>query len=161
MFHTKEIERKFLIKSLPINTEVYPGLSIEQFYISDKPEIRARKTDNMYQIDIKTDVASLVRNEYSITITEEEYYSLKKQCISYIITKQRHQVPLDASVSCFADVDIYTSSNLLGLEIVEVEFHDEEVAKSFVPPDWFGREVTNELEYRNRNLAKLPFYVIN
>ncbi len=37
--------------------------------------------------------------------------------------------------------------------MAEVEFDSEKKADEFVPPDWFGKEVTNEASYKNRSLA--------
>ena len=36
----------------------------------------------------------------------------------------------------------------------EVEFDSVESAKSYVPPAWFGREVTEEVGYSNSDLSK-------
>ena len=43
---------------------------------------------------------------------------------------------------------------LEGLLIVEVEFNSKELANSFVPPIWFGKEVTMDLKYKNETLSK-------
>jgi CYTH domain-containing protein len=37
--------------------------------------------------------------------------------------------------------------------LVEVEFPSEAAARAFVPPDWFGEDVTGDRRYRNRTLA--------
>ena len=50
-----------------------------------------------------------------------------------------------------AEVDLYI--NLNNLKIVEVEFESEKEANNFKPPKWFGKEVTYNLEYKNKNLA--------
>ena len=41
-----------------------------------------------------------------------------------------------------------------GLMLVEVEFPSMESAMSFVPPDWFGEDVTMSGEYQNSRLSK-------
>ncbi|MBP9483819.1 MAG: adenylate cyclase, partial [Negativicutes bacterium] len=51
-------------------------------------------------------------------------------------------------------VDIYHGNELTGLAVVEVEFDSLEAAASFVPPNWFGHEVTADQRYKNANLAK-------
>ena len=38
--------------------------------------------------------------------------------------------------------------------IVEIEFSDIKNAKSFDIPNWFGKEVTENNAYKNKNLAK-------
>ena len=50
------------------------------------------------------------------------------------------------------EVDVY-EGRLAGLVVVEVEFPDREAAIGFIPPAWFGREVTDDPDYANRNLA--------
>ena len=39
--------------------------------------------------------------------------------------------------------------------LVEVEFESVEQANSFVPPEWFGDDVTNDKRYHNSYLSKL------
>ena len=39
------------------------------------------------------------------------------------------------------------------MKLAEVEFPSEEAAHAFVPPEWFGREVTFTGEYQNSRLA--------
>ena len=40
--------------------------------------------------------------------------------------------------------------------MVEVEFDDEESARSFVPPAWFGKDVTFDGRYHNSYLSSVP-----
>ena len=42
-----------------------------------------------------------------------------------------------------------------GLVFVEVEFDSLDAATAFVPPDWFGDDVTNDRRYHNSYLSKL------
>jgi CYTH domain-containing protein len=51
-----------------------------------------------------------------------------------------------------AEVDDYTG-DLAGLVVVEIEFDDEQAARAFTPPAWFGPELTGEPAYANRSLA--------
>jgi CYTH domain-containing protein len=50
------------------------------------------------------------------------------------------------------EVDIY-QKEMTGLMVVEVEFASEEEAESFLVPECFGREVTRDERYKNKNLA--------
>ena len=52
-----------------------------------------------------------------------------------------------------AELDTYLGKNA-GLMTVEVEFPSEEAAHNFIPPDWFGEDVSDVLEYKNSLLAK-------
>ena len=50
------------------------------------------------------------------------------------------------------ELDLFEGS-LEGLIIAEVEFPTVKASRSFAPPAWFGREVTRDARYKNRNLA--------
>jgi len=50
------------------------------------------------------------------------------------------------------EVDVY-QKKMAGLKVVEIEFASEEEAAAFVVPVWFGREVTRDERYKNKNLA--------
>ena len=57
-----------------------------------------------------------------------------------------------ATTRATAEVDEYAGA-LDGLVVAEVEFADEETARGFEPPAWFGRELTDDWRYANRSLA--------
>ncbi|MEA2658813.1 MAG: hypothetical protein QOF64_1409 [Candidatus Binatota bacterium] len=40
-----------------------------------------------------------------------------------------------------------------GLVLAEIEFPSREKSEEFKPPDWFGEEVTEDIRYKNQNLA--------
>ena len=66
------------------------------------------------------------------------------------VEKVRYQIPHgDVTI----ELDIYYG-NLQGLVTAEVEFTNERRARNFVPPIWFGKEVTYEEKYKNRILAE-------
>ena len=44
---------------------------------------------------------------------------------------------------------------LEGLRMVEVEFDNEDQALNFVPPEWFGKDVSDDHRFRNVNLASI------
>jgi CYTH domain-containing protein len=50
------------------------------------------------------------------------------------------------------ELDVY-GGELHGLIVAEVEFDDQMSAASFAAPYWFGREVTDDPEYKNQRLA--------
>lgn len=50
-------------------------------------------------------------------------------------------------------VDVFLGDNV-GLVIAEVEFGD---ATDVLVPDWCGEEVTGDVRYYNRSLARVPF----
>ena len=67
------------------------------------------------------------------------------------IKKSRYKIPAENDL--VYELDIY-HDNLDGLMVVEVEFANEELANNFVKPNWFGREVTDNKDYKNASLAK-------
>ena len=69
------------------------------------------------------------------------------------IDKTRYRVALDDPLADVAEVDLY-AGELAGLCVVEVEFGSETEAAAFVPPDWFGRELTGEPGWSNAALAR-------
>ena len=68
-----------------------------------------------------------------------------------ILTKRRYEIPIEGTALTI-ELDIF-SGVYEGLILAEVEFPTEEEALAFVPPSWFGREVTYSGEYQNSVLA--------
>ena len=65
------------------------------------------------------------------------------------IQKTRYLMRLGELV---VEIDVF-HNRFEGLNLAEVEFKSREQAECFVPPKWFGREVTDDAHYSNRNLA--------
>lgn len=59
----------------------------------------------------------------------------------------------DWKENLIAEIDVF-HGRLDGLILIEVEFPDEETALHFIPPTWFGREVTFDKAYHNSNLSR-------
>jgi len=144
-----EIERKFLVASLPDLTSL--GFKkLEQAYLSFEPEIRIRCVDNEYYLTEKSD-GDLVRTEIERSIDNESYQILSNLIQSRIINKTRYYIKINSELT--AELDIYYEE-LEGLATIEVEFKSEEEANNFVVPDWFGKEITYDERYKNKNLAR-------
>ena len=144
-----EIERKFLVNQIP-QLDGYKHSQIVQVYVKS-PKIRARKIDDKF-IATKKSEGTIVREEIEWEISRaewEKYYSENK---SMSVEKTRYFIPLDKYT---AELDVYHAKNQ-GLVTVEVEFATYEEAISFVPPAWFGKDVTENKEYQNKNLAINP-----
>jgi len=145
----KEKERKFLVKYLPEGYEEVRHNLIEQAYLSLLPEFRIRKIGNAY---VKTEKGEgdFTRDEAEAPISFETFLDLEKQACTPFLIKMRHYVPL--SHGNIAELDVYR--NIKDLLTVEVEFKSNEKANAFEIPDWFGREITYDKAFKNKNLAK-------
>jgi CYTH domain-containing protein len=146
-----EIERKFLVKNKPNLFFAKEKINIFQFYLSFNPEIRLRKSNETFFLTIKSG-EGLVRSEFEFIVSEEEYIARKKDKISNEIRKTRYI--LELTNDCIAEFDVY-NGYLKGLCVVEVEFKTEGEALGFVPPQWFGDEITSNKKYKNKNLSKI------
>lgn len=144
-----EIERKFLVKEVP-DLSQYKVLHIEQGYISTHPTIRIRRENDTYYVTCKGH-GSLSHEELNIPMDASAYEHLLSKIDGILISKNRYLIPLPGGLT--AELDEFLDT-LLGLYYVEVEFSTEKEALDFVPPAWFGREVTYDKSYSNASLSK-------
>jgi CYTH domain-containing protein len=146
-----EIERKFLVEKLPPALNALDGISIRQGYVSiadNDFELRFRQKDDCFYQTIKQG-SGLVRQESEIELRHDQFESLWPLTTDRQIQKVRYEIPL-GDVIC--ELDIFDGP-LKGLQLVEVEFETIEQSAAFVPPDWFGIEVTDDRRYKNKQLA--------
>ncbi len=147
----KEIERKFIIESLPQNLDKYPRHEILQGYlaiIEDGTEVRIRQKGQKHYLTVKSG-GRLQRDEVEIELTHDQFTRLWPLTIGKRIEKVRYELEHAGNL---IELDVYRSS-LKGLVTAEVEFQSMEDSESFVPPEWFGREVTQDERYKNKSLA--------
>ena len=144
-----EWERKFLLKTMQ-DLDGVKNDKIIQRYFDGPPKFRLRSINNSIYIANKksNDIHPL---EEEIEITRELFYFLGGDYDKDTVYKTRYYIPLEDGL--IAELDIY-EKDLTGLVTVEVEFETEEEMNSFVPPTWFGREVTYEKGFKNRALAR-------
>ncbi len=147
-----EIERKFLIHKLPDNLNAYPFQLLEQAYLCTDPVVRVRRSDDIYTLTYKSK-GLMSREEYNLPLTAESYEHLKKKADGNIIRKKRFRIPLPDELTIELDLFDTPFEELI---LAEVEFTSEEQAHSFLPPDWFGEEVTWSTEYHNSTLSQRP-----
>ena len=145
-----EIERKFLIKELPENLESYPSQHIAQGYLNTEPVVRIRRSNEEYYLTYKGK-GLMVREEYNLPLTAEAFEHMLPKIDGILIDKIRYLIPLEDGLT--AELDIFQGA-LAPLCIVEVEFDSVEAANTFLPPSWFGDDVTNSREYHNSNLSQ-------
>ena len=129
-----EIERKYLIDTLPEDYQDYPCRHIEQAYLNTDPVIRIRKDNNKHELTYKSK-GLMAREEYNLPLDEASYQHLLTKIDGRLIRKKRYMIPLNDSLT------------------IEVEFPDEASALSFTPPEWFGTDVTFSSEYHNSTLS--------
>lgn len=145
-----EIERKYLLNELPDNLESYESHRIEQGYLCTEPVVRIRRQDDDYILTYKSK-GLMVREEYNLPLTKESYEQLKTKIDGILISKTRYLIPLNQTLTIELDVfdGVYT-----GLYLAEVEFASEKDANNFIPPAWFGEDVTFSTKYHNSTMSK-------
>ena len=143
-----EIERKFLLKSLP-DLSCYSYHILEQAYLNTDPVIRIRREDENYYLTYKGK-GLLTREEYNLPLNAASYQHLLPKADGVIIRKKRYLIPYE---NYTVELDIFLPP-YDSLIIAEVEFSCEEEASLFSPPSWFDREVTYDPSYHNSNLSK-------
>lgn len=145
-----EIERKYLIHTLPDHLEDYPHRTLEQAYLCTEPVVRVRRDDNDYILTYKSK-GLMVREEYNLPLTEEAYRHLLVKADGRIITKERYCIPYGDHLT--VELDVF-DGDLAPLLLAEVEFASEEEANAFTPPAWFGKDVTFSSKYHNSTLSQ-------
>ncbi len=145
-----EIERKFLINKLPENIKEYPFHIIEQAYLCTNPVVRVRRQDEDYILTYKGS-GMMAREEYNLPLNKEAYEHLLTKADGAIISKKRYLIPLSEQLTIELD-EFYKPMN--DLLLAEVEFPSIEEANAFVPPEWFGEDVTFDAAYHNSTMSR-------
>lgn len=158
----KEIEKKFLINTLPKNLEQYERREIEQGYLCTSPIVRIRKSNEDYiltykskfgiALDAEKASGAKINNEVELPLTKEGYEHLKEKTDGFLIRKTRYIIPLEKGLK--AELDIF-KGQLEGLMFAEVEFPDKETMESFQPPEWIGENVSLDKRYSNYYLSSV------
>lgn len=148
---TLEIERKFLVTSLPEDFTTHPHCHLRQGYIASTEEgieVRVRAADGYFTLTIKS-AGGQVRTEVEVQLSTQDFEALWTLTGSRRVEKYRTRYPLGGPV---AEVDIFEGS-LRPLQLAEIEFSNVDAAEAFRPPDWFGQDVTANPRYKNKSLA--------
>ncbi|NOU97788.1 CYTH domain-containing protein [Paenibacillus sp. LMG 31456] len=155
---SKEIERKFLLPAFPakeLENKAIAMVSKQYIYqtylaFSEDQEIRVRKLVNNEGLSDFTHTFKsghgLVREEIEYPISEKIYTQLLNNTKLKPLEKIRTKVEYEGHIF---EVDEYKQIDLI---VVEVEFPDVHSAEVFTVPDWFGRELGQEEEFRNKTL---------
>jgi len=145
-----EIERKFLIKTLPENLESFPHFELEQGYLETAPVVRIRRKDDDYILTYKSQ-GLMKRQEVELPLTKNSFERLLKKCDGLIISKTRYTIPDNRYT---IELDVFHGA-LNGFVMAEVEFSSEEEAELYTAPSWFGKEVTAISEFHNSRLSRM------
>lgn len=152
----KEYERRFFpdLATFTCDTFLYSSVLITQAYLED--EMRTRIRDELdlstyshtYTQTRKTG-EGVSRGEAEHEITKHEYVKLLQRAACSLV-KRRYFMPWGKYT-----VQVNFFEGPLGRYIqIEVEFASEEEANAFIPPEWFGVEVTDDKRHDNYSLAK-------
>lgn len=144
-----EIERKFLIQTLPENLDTYPCSEIEQGYLCTQPVLRIRRNNDRYIFTYKS-AGLMSREEIESPLTREAYLHLRKKCDGHLISKTRYKLPDTHGYTI--ELDVF-HDDLNGLYLAEVEFPTEDEALAYQPPHWFTCEVTSEATFHNSRIS--------
>jgi CYTH domain-containing protein len=152
-----EIEKKFLIRCMP-DLKQYRVKHIEQGYLCTNPVVRIRKSNQDYiltykgSFDEKTSKEDKVRinKEMEVPLNPEGYAHLREKVDGHLIQKDRYLIPLEDGH--MGELDVFYGV-LEGLIFIEVEFESRQDADDFVPPAWFGENVSHDYHYSNSYLS--------
>jgi adenylate cyclase len=145
-----EVERKWLVRDLP-QLSMGEGKEVIQGYIAvaaDGTEVRLRQTDGKFFQTVKSG-GGLVRDEIEIDLTQDQFEALWRAAAGRRLKKTRYTWDWAGNQ---VEIDVYHGS-LAGLIVAEVEFPSAHASAEFVPPPWFGTEVTEDMHYKNVTLA--------
>lgn len=153
----KEIEKKFLIYSIPETVDILETKEIHQTYLAlGDEELRVRKAikngKEKYTLTIKRG-SGLVREEIETEISSSTYEQLLSSTNKKPLIKTRNVAKLISGCMEY-NVEIDTYQNITGLIVAEIEFPTETAANNFTAPEWFGDDVTEIKDYKNQNLWK-------
>jgi adenylate cyclase len=145
---TVERERKYLVAGRP--ELATPGATLRQGYLAvGQPSVRVREVDRREWILTIKAGSGPVRTEVELPLRQDEFDALWPLTEGRRIEKTRYRIPLGDRT---AELDVFAGS-LTGLELVEVEFDDDDQMAAFVAPAWFGTDVTDDQRFTNAALA--------
>jgi CYTH domain-containing protein len=149
----REIERRFLIGDpKSVSRHASSSERIEQGYVaidSNGTHVRVRKLGEQTVLTAKQG-SGRDRFEAELEIDGSDFEDLWPLTEGRRIAKRRHYG--DAGDGAEFEADVFDGP-LRGLVVVEVEFDSADESERFQPPDWFGREVTDDERYSNVKLA--------
>ena len=146
-----EIERKFLVEQLPHDLDCVSPPGDRTGVPGDHRRRRGagRRYGDEAFLTIKSSGGES-RVEEEIEIDRRRFAALWPLTDGRRIEKRRYRIPAGNGLTL--ELDVY-HGRLEGLLTAEVEFGSVADAAAFVPPDWLGRDVTDDRRYKNQRLA--------
>ena len=146
-----ERERRFLVEIVPDGLVRSGVAELRQGYLAaaDFRSVRVRDAGTGgCTLTVKAG-GGAERTELEWPIERREFDAAWPHTQGRRVEKTRHRIPSGDHV---IELDVF-GGELAGLVIAEVEFDTEAAMEVFVPPIWFGREVTDDGRYTNASLA--------
>src|SRR5690242_6940157 len=156
MAYKEEIERKFLVEQAKLPPLPEPK-RLSQSYLSYNPTVRVRLEEEPQQrkgyLTIKGE-GMVGRDEFEYEIAADEAAQLLKMAKNSVVSKRRYELPVKDAPDLKWEVDIFEGDNA-GLVVAELEMptHDYK----FERPEWLGKDVTEDMRYKNSALSQKPF----
>jgi len=148
---SREIEKKFLLRSLP--SGIANGIEISQGYLSvGDPEVRVRAKDERFFLTRKGG-EGFVREEEECEISKEIFDILWSLTEVARIEKTRYEIV--GGDGLVWEIDEFQTALTEGLFVAEVELPDESIVPEIPPAiaEVIERDVTVDEAYKNKNLA--------
>ena len=142
-----EIERKFLLDDFP-DLPVLEESVLYQGYLCTKPVARIRSRNQegnvTYELCFKGE-GTLVRQEIELPIEEKVFSGLAELIGKPLVRKdiKAFRLPGGEKLEC----SLVDAGTPWEFRYAEVEFPTVEAANAFAPPEFLGREVTEEASF--------------
>lgn len=162
-----EIERKFIMQGFPeeilaqeeleaYGLKLIRQVAIEQGYLSVEPEVRLHGARDLqsgeenFRLTLKGN-GDLSRTELITDVTRDFYGNAKKMLPGKMIEKLYRKYQFGKLILEVCHVDEGLESEFY---YGEIEFESEEEARAFEAPEWLGKEVTYDENYKMKNFWK-------
>lgn len=146
-----EIERKFLVKTMPRLSGV-KKVPQERYFIQrgDLVEEGFKRKGSEFEYEIKRTISPKEKTREKTTITKEEF-DRQKEGGTHVIERDSYSLTKKSPVISIKKYKgIYQ-----GLVLAEVEFDSTDEYKTFVPLEWMGAEVTDSPLGKDAKLVDL------
>lgn len=144
-----EIERKFLVVDESWRSHAGPGRRFCQGYITSQAHgsVRVRRAADKAYVTIKGERSGIERAEFEYEIpVDDAEEMLETLCEPTLLQKTRYCVKHDG---LDWEVDVFERPQGLIMAEIELDRADQPITI----PAWAGREVSDDLRYRNSSIA--------